>query len=57
MVERDVRVEKLGNFDGAFLAATVMEWKPLASIHPHWYDSASQPLFCRFLPEFREISH
>ena len=57
VVERDVRPEELGNFDGAFLAATMMELKPVATIHPHQYDSINHPLFRRFLKEFREITH
>ncbi|MFE1743944.1 aminotransferase class IV [Coleofasciculus sp. H7-2] len=57
VVERDVRPEELGNFDGAFLAATMMELKPVATIHPHQYDSLNHPLFRRFLKEFREITH
>jgi branched-chain amino acid aminotransferase len=52
-----VRPEELGNFDGAFLAATMMELKPVATIHPHQYDSINHPLFRRFLKEFREITH
>lgn len=57
VVERDVRPEELGEFDGAFLAATMMELKPLASIYPYWYDSLKHPLFQRFLREFQEITH
>lgn len=57
VVERDVRPEELGNFDGAFLAATMMELKPLATIHPHRYDSSNHILFRRFLKEFRAITH
>jgi branched-chain amino acid aminotransferase len=57
VVERDVRALELGNFDGSFLAATMMELKPLATIHPYQYDSLNHPLFQRFLKEFREITH
>ena len=57
VVERDIRPEELENFDGAFLAATMMELKPLASIHPYRYDSSNHLLFRRFLKEFREITH
>jgi len=39
VVERDVRASELENFDAAFLAATMMELKPLATIHPYRYDS------------------
>lgn len=57
VIERDVCALELGNFDGAFLAATMMELKPLATIHPHQYDSSNHFLFRRFLKEFREIMH
>ncbi len=57
VVERDIRALELGNFDAAFLAATMMELKPLATIHPHQYDSVNNHLFNRFLQEFREITH
>ncbi|MCL1468124.1 aminotransferase class IV [Argonema galeatum] len=57
VIERDVFPSELENFDGAFLAATMMELKPLATIHPYRYDSSNHPLFRRFLKEFREITH
>jgi len=57
VIERDVRVADLGGFAAAFLAATMMELKPLASIYPYSYDSANHPLFRLFLREFREITH
>lgn len=56
VVERDVRASELENFDAAFLAATMMELKPLATIHPHRYDSSNH-LFRRLLKAFREITH
>jgi len=43
----DVRALELENFDAAFLAATMMELKPLATIHPYPYDSSNH-LFHRF---------
>jgi len=57
VIERDVRPDELGNFDGAFLAATMMELKPLATIDSYTYDSANHLLFRRFLQAFREITH
>lgn len=57
VIERDIRPEELGNFDGAFLAATMMELKPLVSIDSHQYDSANHALFRQFLKEFQEITH
>lgn len=56
VIERDVCPEELGNFDGAFLAATMMELKPLAAIDSYQYDSSNHLLFLRFLKEFREIT-
>jgi len=47
VIERDVRALELENFDAAFLAATMMELKPLATIHPYPYDSSNH-LFHRF---------
>lgn len=57
VIERDIRPDELGQFDGAFLAATMMELKPLTTIFPFEYDSSNHPLFRRFLKEFREITH
>lgn len=57
VVERDILPEELGNFDGAFLAATMMELRPLASIDSYQYDSANHRLFGQFLQEFQEITH
>ncbi|HEY9844718.1 MAG TPA: aminotransferase class IV, partial [Candidatus Caenarcaniphilales bacterium] len=57
VVEREVHASELEAFDGAFLAATMMELKPLATIHPYRYDSANHFLFRRFLQEFQAITH
>ena len=57
VIERDIRPDELGQFNGAFLAATMMELKPLTTIFPFEYDSSNHPLFRRFLHEFREITH
>jgi branched-chain amino acid aminotransferase len=57
VVERDVRPEELGDFDGAFLAATMMELRPLTTIDKYRYDSSNHPLFRQFLQRFREITH
>ena len=57
VVERDVSALELGNFDGAFLAATMMELKPLNTIDSYKYDSSNHLLFRRFLKEFRELTH
>lgn len=57
VVERDIWPQELRNFDGAFLAATMMELKPLASVHPYQYDSSNHPIFRCFLKEFQKITH
>jgi branched-chain amino acid aminotransferase len=57
VIERDIYPQELGNFDGAFLAATMMELKPLISIDSHQYDSVNHSLFQKFLKEFQEITH
>ena len=57
VIERDVYPQEVGNFDGAFLAATMMELKPLISIDSHQYDSVNHTLFQKFLKEFQEITH
>jgi len=57
VIERDVLPEELGNFDAAFLAATMMELKPLAKIDSYQYDSSNHLLFCQFLKQFQEITH
>ncbi len=57
VVERDIWPEELGSFDGAFLAATMMELKPLATIHPYQYDSSNHPVFRQFWQQFQEVTH
>jgi branched-chain amino acid aminotransferase len=57
VIECDIRPEELGDFDGAFLAATMMELKPLSAINSHQYESSNNTLYRRFLHEFREITH
>lgn len=56
VIERDIRPDELGDFDGAFLAATMMELKPISTIDPYQYDSSDHPLFRHFLQKFREIT-
>ncbi len=57
VVERDITPSELKTFDGAFLAATMIELKPVASIDNYKYDSCNHPLFSQFLHEFRQITH
>ncbi|MDM9382556.1 aminotransferase class IV [Chlorogloeopsis sp. ULAP01] len=57
VVERDVYPEELENFEGAFLASTLMELKPLERIDWYKYNSSSHPLYRFLLKEFREITH
>lgn len=57
VIERDIQPEELVNFNGAFLAATMMELKPISAINTHQYDSSKHPLFQQLLQEFRQITH
>ncbi len=57
VIERDITPRELANFDGAFLAATMMELKPIASIDSHTYDTCNHSLFRQFLHQFRQITH
>lgn len=57
VIERDILPDELGSFDGAFVAATMMELKPIIIIDPHQYDSSNHPLFQLFLTKLRAITH
>jgi branched-chain amino acid aminotransferase len=57
VIERDIVPEELGNFDGAFLTATLMEIKPLTIISPQHYTTYKQPVFLKILADFRAITH
>lgn len=57
VIERDIKPAEIGEFDGAFLAATMMEIKPIASIDSFEYRSSDRPLFKQFLHQFRQITH
>lgn len=57
VVERDVYPSELGEFDAAFLCATLIELRPLSCIGDHPYESASHPVFVAILNRFREITH
>jgi branched-chain amino acid aminotransferase len=56
-IERDIYPSELPTFNGAFLAATMMELKPLVTIYPHRYDSVEHPVFRSLLKEFQELTH
>lgn len=57
VIERDIKPAELGEFDGAFLAATMMEIKPIASIDSIEYKTSDRLLFKKFLYHFRQITH
>lgn len=57
VVERDIRPEEISNFEGAFLASTLMELKPLTNIEIHKYNSLNHPLFRCLLKEFHDITY
>ncbi|MBD2092011.1 aminotransferase class IV [Microcoleus sp. FACHB-1515] len=56
-IEANLTIADLNSCEGGFLAATMIELKPLGAIHPHRYDSANHPLFQQILQEFQEIMH
>ena len=57
VIERDIYPEELENFEGAFLASTLMELKPLENINMYKYNSSNHHLYRCLLKEFREITH
>ena len=57
VVEQDVFPEDIPKFQGAFLASTFMELKPLNKIDNFQYNSDKNPIFLKILNEFREITH
>lgn len=57
VIERNIKPAELGKFDGAFLAATMMEIKPIASIDSIQYKTSDRPLFIKLLQQFRQITH
>jgi branched-chain amino acid aminotransferase len=57
LVERDIYPTELDKFDGAFLASTLMEMRPIHRVGDYHYDSLNHPLFKKLLKEFRAITH
>ncbi|HEX6901122.1 MAG TPA: aminotransferase class IV [Thermoanaerobaculia bacterium] len=53
VAEREVFPSELKELEGAFLASTLMEMKPLRAIGELAYGSAEHPVFRRLLREFR----
>ncbi|MCY6494567.1 aminotransferase class IV [Leptolyngbya sp. GGD] len=56
-IEREIFPEELSHFEGAFLASTLMEMKPLHQIGHFQYKSSNHLLFRRLLQAFQEITH
>lgn len=56
LIEQRLRPEDLPQFEGAFLASTLMELKPLSLIAPYEFDSENA-VFHRILREFSQITH
>jgi len=55
--ERVVMPQEFGDFDGAFLCATLMEIRPLSQIENFEYATAQHPLFRQVLKDFRALTH
>jgi branched-chain amino acid aminotransferase len=55
--ERVVLPQEFGDFDGAFLCATLMEIRSLSRIESAAYETARHPLFREVLNEFRALTH
>jgi branched-chain amino acid aminotransferase len=56
-IERDVYPEELGDFQAAFLCATLIEVRPISRIGNYVYHSENSPIFRSILHEFRQITH
>jgi len=57
VIERTIKPNELSSFEGAFLASTMMEVKPIHNIQDYQYQTANNKLFQRLLAVFREITH
>jgi branched-chain amino acid aminotransferase len=55
--ERVVWPHEFGEFDGAFLCATLMEIRALSQIEDVEYETAQHPLFRQVLHDFRALTH
>jgi branched-chain amino acid aminotransferase len=56
VIERSIYPQELAKFEGAFLAATLMEIKPLKQIGEVSYATKSLPAFHSLLQEFQRIT-
>ncbi len=57
VVERDIFPSEMNSFEGAFLAATLMELKPISIINTFQYESYKHPIFITLLKKFRESTY
>jgi len=55
--ERVVLPQEFGDFDGAFLCATLMEIRPLSRIENFEFATAQHPLFRQIIKDFRALTH
>ena len=55
--ERVVLPQEFGDFDGAFLCATLMEIRPLSRIENFEFATAQHPLFRQIVKDFRALTH
>jgi branched-chain amino acid aminotransferase len=56
VIERDIKVHEVLNYEGAFLASTLMELKPIDRLETQYWNSSKHPVFLKLLSEFREIT-
>jgi branched-chain amino acid aminotransferase len=54
VIERDIFPREINSFEGAFLASTLMELKPINVIDTVQYESYKHPIFIALLKKFRE---
>jgi branched-chain amino acid aminotransferase len=57
VIERDIRVEELQTFDGAFLCGTLSEVRAINCIGSWEYSSSTHPLFVDVVSDFRRTTH
>jgi branched-chain amino acid aminotransferase len=57
VIERTIKPDELAVFEGAFLASTMMELKPIYCIEDYQYETEKNELFQRLLAIFHEITH
>ncbi len=57
VIERDIYPDDILSFSGAFIGATLLEVRKLASIDDHVFSDAEDDVFHDILVDFRDITH